>query len=345
MTFDDIHILHACKWLLTSQRVWLDKGYSHSYHLFYGWQDPYPETTGYIIPTLLAAYQRYGIQELYDSAKSATQWLKTIQNDDGSFNDLQGNKQVFDTGQILIGLNYLHEYFPEFEIGHHLIQCAQWLCQVQNDDGSFQKFAYNDIPHTYYSRVGAALIKAGHLLNNENFSQCGQKNIDWTMSQQYQNGFFKHASFDSNPPYLHTMIYILEGLLDAYKILQDAKILNSVILYSEKLLEISKSRDLILYSQYHEDYSSANKEKCLTGIAQWAGVCLDIFSITQNEEYKKEALKNIYYLKSKQIFSTNQNLDGGVPGSLPINGKYLKFAIPNWGVKFFIDTLLKSTIG
>lgn len=339
--FDDIHILHACKWLLTSQKVWLNKGYSHSYHLFYEWQEPYPETTGYIIPTLLKAYQRYGIQEFYTSVKIATMWLKKIQNDDGSFNDLQRNTQVFDTGQILIGFNYLYEFFPEFEIEQYLIQCATWLCQVQNDDGSFQKCAYNNIPHTYYSRVGAALIQAGNLLNNQDFVRCGQKNITWTINQQRENGFFKYASFHFTPPYLHTIIYTLEGLLEAYKILKHNNILDSILLCSDKLLEISGSRDLILFSQYHEDYEPANREKCLTGIAQWAGVCFDIFVITNNEKYYHEALKNIYYLKSKQIFSSDQNLNGGLPGSLPINGQYLKFAIPNWGVKFFIDTLLK----
>lgn len=340
ITFDEIHILNAAKWLLESQRAYLDQGYAHSYHFFYGWQAPYPETTGYIIPTLLEVYKTYPHEEFYNSAKLAVQWLKRIQNSDGSFSDLQANKQVFDTGQILIGFNYLHEFFPEFDIHDHLVRCATWLCSVQKDDGSFQDFAYNNMPHTYYSRVGSALLNTGKLLNNSNFTACGKKNIEWTMGQQLDNGFFKYASFDHTPPYLHTMIYILEGLLESYKILQDEKILNSILLFSEKLLEISSSRDLILFSQYNENYEPQNREKCITGLSQWAGVCLELFEITKNEKYNKEALKNIYYLKSKQIFSNNKYLNGGLTGSLPIHGKYLKYSIPNWGMKFFIDTLL-----
>lgn len=57
----------------------------------------YPETTGYLIPSLLA----YGEGEL---CKRLADWLVSIQNKDGSFNGLDDIPRVFDTGAIMEGL-------------------------------------------------------------------------------------------------------------------------------------------------------------------------------------------------------------------------------------------------
>lgn len=330
------HINNAVKWLLNSQI----NGYRHSFHFVYGWQKEYPETTGYIIPSLLEVYKKTKDEEIYNSVKKAVKWLKEIQNSDGSFNDLQGNKQIFDTGQILIGFNYIYENFPEFDIKDNLIKAIEWLVLVQNEDGSFTKFSYNNLPHTYYSRVGAAILKSGFLLDDKSIKESGIKNIEWVMSNQLENGFFKYSSFANYDPFLHTMVYILEGLLDAYDLLKDENILKSILKFSDTLLEVSK-RDNILYSQYNEEYIATNKEYCMTGLSQWAGVCFRLYKITKKEEYKEDGIKTLNFVKSKQIISSNKNLNGGISGSIPLNGKYMKYSIPNWGVKFFIDALMK----
>jgi hypothetical protein len=57
----------------------------------------YPEVTGYLIPTLLS----YGEKKL---AKQYADWLVEIQNENGSFNDQDGNPTVFDTGAVMEGL-------------------------------------------------------------------------------------------------------------------------------------------------------------------------------------------------------------------------------------------------
>jgi len=329
------HLELGLKWLINSQI----NGYRHSFHFVYGWQKEYPETTGYIVPTMLKCYKLFKNDKYYNSAKKAIVWLKSIQNSDGSFNDLSNKRQVFDTGQILIGFNYIFENFKEFNIKENLTKSANWLVKVQENDGSWAGYAYNNIPHTYYSRVGWALIHAGKLLNSEKFYEAGKKNIEWVISQQKKNGFFNYASFDNNPAYLHTMIYILEGLLESYKLLKSENILDVVLKNSEALLELSKNG--ILCSQYNENFECVNNEKCLTGIAQWAGVCFDLYQITKKEEYIKEYEKNILFLKSHQIISYNDNINGGLAGSLPYNGSYMKYSIPNWSIKFFLDGLLK----
>ena len=60
----------------------------------------YPECTGYLIPTLF----RYNE---FDLAHSCGEWLKTIQNSDGSFNGIDHTPRAFDTAAIMEGLEVL----------------------------------------------------------------------------------------------------------------------------------------------------------------------------------------------------------------------------------------------
>ena len=36
---------------------------------------------------------------------------------------------------------------------------------------------------------------------------------------------------------------------------------------------------------------------------------------------------------------------GGLPGSFPTWGQYMRFALPNWAAKFYLDALLLQTAG
>lgn len=314
-------------------------GFAHSYHLLRGWRPPYPETTGYIISTLHRLYRRTGDPALRASVVAALTWLKSVQQVDGSFMDLQGRRQVFDTGQILIGLNYIAEHAPELRDEDMLARAARWLELAQQEDGSFVVGAGNPVAHSYCARVGAALAAAGRLLKEDRLQRAGHANLCWTLAQQEPNGFFRHLSFDRSPPYLHTMIYVLEGLLDGYAEIRDPRLLVAAMRFAEPLLAVSR-RDQMLRSQYHSDFTIANAQKCLTGLAQWADVCLRLADLNKQNDYRGEALNAIHFLKRRQIQCGDRRLNGGLWGSDPLWGRYMRFAIPNWGVKFFMDALL-----
>jgi hypothetical protein len=336
---DGIHMKAAMAWLLAAQDAAGGGGFAHSFHLLRGWQPPYPETTGYIIPTLHRPFRQSGDPALRASIAAAIAWLKSVQKEDGSFTDLHGRAQVFDTGQILIGLNYLAEQAPEFADEDMLARAARWLAQVQQADGSFVARAYNDTAHSYYARVGAALAAAGRILNEPGLRRAGEANLKWVLAQQRPNGFFQNLSFDRSPPFLHTMIYVIEGLLDGHAELGDAALLDAAVRFAEPLLAISR-RDRLLRSQYRQDYTVANAEKCLTGLAQWACVCLRLAGHFRRSDYRAEGLKTIDYLKRRQIRRGDGRCNGGLWGSAPAWGRYMRLSIPNWGVKFFIDALL-----
>ena len=86
-----------------------DGGVARHYSLIDGWSASYPETTGYIVPTLLDHARENNDSASLESAKRMLDWLVSIQLSDGGF---QGGlidstpvvPVTFNTGQILIGL-------------------------------------------------------------------------------------------------------------------------------------------------------------------------------------------------------------------------------------------------
>ena len=328
------HLYLAADWLLYMQNS--DGGYARKFSFLNGRDKSYIETTGYIIETLL----KLDIEKYINSALKAGEWLLSIQNKDGSFSEIDTNKPfVFDTGQVLIGLNSLYKFTKEEKYKNAIKKAGEWLVKVQEEDGSWEKYAYNKEKHTYYTRVAAALYEAGEILENEEFKTSALKNINWVLDNQKENGFFKYASFlESIPPYLHTIVYILEGLIEIYEKNKDERILKAVLKNANKLKEVGFNRDLILCSQYDEDFNCVNKERCITGLAQWAGVAVRIYEITKDVSFLQSASITLFYLKAKQLKSSF--MKGGFSASMPFWGRYGGFDFVNWSNKFFIDALL-----
>ena len=329
------HITLATDWLLYMQNR--DGGYSRKFSFIKGRDESYIETTGYIIPTLLQLQDKKYI----NSALKAGEWLLKIQNRDGSFSEIDNNQPfVFDTGQVLLGLNALFEFTNDERYKSAIEKASNWLIEVQEDDGSWERYAYNGQKHSYYSRVASALYKSGMLLKSERFKESALKNIEWVLANQQENGYFKYSSFSKDTDaYLHTLIYILEGLLDIYEYTKDEKIIDAVLKSAAKFEEINLTQDLILCSQYDEKFQCVNSERCMTGVAQWLGVVSRLYGITEDEAYKKCAINTAFYLKAKQIKSSSMR--GGFSASMPFWGRYGSFDFVNWTNKFFIDAMME----
>lgn len=332
------HLNAALDWLLVAQRAGGGGGFAHSFHLLRGWGAAYPETTGYILQTLRRAWERDPRPGLLAAIAAAARWLAAMQQPDGSFLDLAGRAQVFDTAQIVHGWNDLAEHRPGLVARDRHARAAQWIAAQQEPDGSFRRHAYNAIPHSYYARVGAALLAAGRVLDDPGLGDAGRRNLRWVMEQQEANGAFRHMSFDAGAPYLHTMVYVAEGLLDAYAETGDAECRGALLRYAGALLACAR-RDRPLRSQYDARLAVANGELCLTGLAQWAGLCQRLAAIG-HPEFADEGRRTLVLLKRHQIFCGDPRLNGGLPGSAPIWGRYMRLSIPNWGVKFYLDALL-----
>jgi len=346
---NDIHIKLASDWLLKAQEVGADNGYSRGFYLYKnGWDKSYIETTGYIIPTLLNVYLLTKDNRYKKSALKAGEWLLYIQKENGAFTDIDKDIElVFDTGQVLYGLIAIYELedidnLQREKYKQAIIKASNWLCKVQDSDGSWTKFGFNSIAHSYYSRVSSILYKAGMILDNNLFKESATKHIQWVLKSQFDNGFFDKLKFSSDEnPLLHTIIYVLEGLYDYYILTKDNNILNALLKNANVLKEINIQRDLLLCSQYNENFDCINEERCITGLAQWSNLSFKLYELTKNKDYLLIARKTLYYLKAKQ-FKQNNNLKGALAGSIPFWGTYAPFSAVNWGVKFYIDALLEN---
>jgi hypothetical protein len=328
----------AVAWLGTAQRAGGGGGFAHSYHLLHGWERPYPETTGYILPTLRRADARFGIAGAAAMIEAALRWLASVQNEDGSFCDLDGEKQVFDTGQILHGWNDLGVAAPHLVDAGLMRRAARWICAQQEADGSFVRHAWRGIAHSYYARVGAALVWAGRLLGEAEIEAAGMRHLRWVLAQQEANGFFRALSFDAGPPFLHTMIYVVEGLLDGFSGAGEAAFLAAALRFTEPL-GAAAERDGLPRSRYRADFTPVDRELCLPGLAQWAAVCFRLAALGHGA-YREPGQRALAALKERQLVSADPRLDGGLFGSAPLWGRYLRLCVPNWGVKFLVDALL-----
>lgn len=88
---------------------------------------PYPEVTGYYIPSLL----QWGYKDL---ALTYAKWLCSIQKPDGSWYDTgDEHPYVFDSAQILKGLLAVREIYPEAD--SHIRRGCDWLLTNIQPDG------------------------------------------------------------------------------------------------------------------------------------------------------------------------------------------------------------------
>jgi SAM-dependent methyltransferase len=336
-----VHLRLGADWLLKAQKNSPDAGYSRLYCLYSGWDQSYIETTGYIIPTLFDVATYLNDRRFSDSALNAGQWLLSMQQISGAFTDIDLHApQAFDTGQVITGLICLFERTGDDRYAAAARRAANWLAKVQDEDGSWTTFGYLKRPHAYYSKVSAALLHLSEVTGISEYADSAHKNLDWTLAQQRENGFFRYSEFAQGEcPFLHTIIYTLEGLFLASQITKEPIYIQAALKSAERLKSINLTRDLILYSQYDDHWKPMNKEKCTAGLAQWAWLCLQIYQTTNDLDYLHLATRTIYYLKSKQI-RTKGKLEGALPGSVPFWGRYGRMKFMNWNIKYFLDALL-----
>src|SRR5689334_5216199 len=75
---DDDHLRAAARWLTAAQDSQQDGGIAGRYRLGGGWTSSYPETTGYIIPTLLALNRVFPEKGFRERAESAVRFLLSV---------------------------------------------------------------------------------------------------------------------------------------------------------------------------------------------------------------------------------------------------------------------------
>jgi uncharacterized protein YyaL (SSP411 family) len=335
-------IRRGAYWLLLAQQNSPDgNGYSRRYSLINGWDRGYIETTGYIIPTLIDVSKFLGEEKYLDSAVLAAEWLLKVQTIEGAFADIDSYcPQVFDTGQVMLGLNKIFQETGDRRFMESARKAGNWLLNNQEPDGTWRRFTYNERAHSYYSRVAAALIETGQSSADERFIAAGRRNLEWVASQEQANSYFRHCEFRAGEDaILHTIVYVLEGFLMAFHLTGENR-WSEITIRGANALRLLVNKMGLLYSQYNESWDATNKEFCVTGLAQYAGICFDIFKITREEAFFKLAAGIMEHLSRWQT-KGGKDIDGALPSSIPVWGYYGGMDFYNWNVKFFLDAALK----
>lgn len=338
------HLTAAIDWLCYSQNITDCGGTAATYNLLLGWEDAYPETTGYIIPTFYNYANQMDNGSVEARATVMAEWLVTLQQDNGGFpggTAGEGDPSIFNTGQIVLGLVEAYNRTERDTFKKAAIDAADWLLEVQDNQGRWPNYDYKNNIHTYTTRVAWPLLEVAEIAskNVHEYRQAASANLQWATRNQQKNGWFQRASFDTgSKPYLHTIAYTIRGLLEGGQLLDDLSIINSARKSANKLLNMQTSEG-ILKGAYDSRWNGT-WYYCLTGNAQMAVIWLRLYEFTGERKYLRAARHTIQFLKQHQSLTGPPQIKGGLPGSYPIIGRYMYFRYPNWSVKFFVDALL-----
>ena len=341
----DVHLEAAMAWLCRAQDAYAPGGVSLDYSLIRGWSAGYPETTGYIIPTFIRYAAVSGNGEYIERALRMADWELSIQEPDGSFKGGPWGgglgSFVFDTGQIVFGLIEAHRVSGQDKYLQGAVRAGEWLVRVQDPEGMWRRHAYHNIPHVYYSRVAWGLAELGKYTNNPVYREAASRNVDWTLTQQQENGWFNSAGFTEaghRAPFTHTIAYTIEGVLETGDCLQRKDYVDAAARSAAALLRIGTNG--FYHGTYDGNWRSADRYSCLTGDAQIAGIFLRLREIRGGDKYLPAAQAINRFVCRCQETGGAATTRGAISGSYPIWGGYLRYTFPNWAAKFFADALL-----
>lgn len=277
-------------------------------------KEPYPEVTGYYIPSLI----RWGYKEL---ATSYAKWLCSIQHEDGAWYDTEEkNPYIFDTAQILKGLIAVRRFYPD--VDGHIIKGCDWILSNMNEEGRLVapvKDVWGDgttcseLIHTYCI---SPVKEAGILFERPDYIEKAEK-IAYYYTTKWKE---KILNFDLLS---HFYAYVMEAMIDIGK----ADLAREAM---DRLAHLQKETGEIP-AYHHVDWV------CSTGLFQLALVWFRLGDMEHGTKAFEYACKL-------------QNASGGWYGSY-LSGKnktesntYFPESEISWAGKYFLDALYYKNI-
>lgn len=355
---DDLHHLKlSIDWIKKAQDITADSGVSRGFSLVpgpksnnKGWQPSYPETTGYIIPTLIKAGEKFQDVDLIRRAKLMADWELSIMFPDGAVHGgniaVKSNKAIFDTGQVIRGLFAVYKKTNEKKYLEAAVKSSNWI--LNNENGKQGKWINNNAScvdpstTTYNIYAISPIVELGVDIGNSEFKELGRRAAEFTVSMQNDRGWFSGADFKkSDSALLHTMAYTIDGLWDAGTLLNEEKFLNSAKKALDGVLSQMNDRGFIP-GRMDGDWNASADWACLTGIAQIGVTCVKVYKRGGDKKYLESALKAKDFLKTCQNnFDDEHGGLGALWGSWPVSGDYGRYEALNWAVKYFTDLLME----
>lgn len=347
-------VVDACiDWLRYAQdySASRDGGVAGYYSYLTGWSTSYPETTGYIIPTILDYARLRNDNDARDRARGMLDWLASIQFPNGGFQGgyIDSSLRVpvtFNTGQILLGLVAGHREFGNYKSS--IKQAADWLVTNQDSDGCWRRHPSPftiSTEKTYDTHTAWGLLEADSVETGGSYAVTAMANIRWALAHQHEDGFFDNCCLNNaTRPLTHTLGYALRGIIEAYRASESREFLTASCLTADGLLKCL-GEDGFLPGRIMPGWRPAVEWACLTGTAQIAYCWLALYKFTKEDRYLKAGrLANSFVRRTIRVNGPPKSR-GGVKGSYPIDGDYQRYRYINWAAKFCIDSnLLEASL-
>ena len=320
-----------------------DGGVARHFSLLDGWATSYPETTGYIVPTMITYGQETGGRDAIARARRMLDWLVAIQFPEGGFqggmvHQVPRVPVTFNTGQILMGLAAGAVLDPRYL--EPMRNAADWLVATQDADGCWRKhptpFAAAG-EKTYETHVALGLMDAAAVENNRGYLEAALKQVDWALANQADNGWLAKCCLEEpTHPLTHTLGYALRGIIGAFLSSREQRYLRAASLTADGLMSALKP-DGCMPGRLDAQWGAAADWVCLTGSSQIAHCWLLLHRETDRADYCKAGLAANAYVRKTIALDGPDDMRGGVKGSFPVNGGYGTWQYLNWACKFTID--------
>jgi hypothetical protein len=344
----------AVQWLRYAQQATADDGVPLGYFPCRvpgnGWMPSYPETTGYIITSLLAYAECFANLAVRDAALKMARWEIAVQMPSGAVQGgpvcppPQQTAAAFNTGMVLDGWCSALRATGGAEFLEAGRRAADFLIGDLDENDYFRtNGAYVSAGEikTYTCLCAWALYRFGEISGDRRYRDGAIRVIEAALRQQQTNGWFAHNCLTrSDAPLTHTMGYTLQGVLEVGVAAQRPDFVAAARKGVDPLVA-RIDRCGLLTGCFYADWEPAVLSSCLTGNAQIAIVCYRLFELTGATGYKQAADTLAGVLKALQeLESPNPALNGAIAGSFPLFGGYMRAGYPNWATKYFVDVLL-----
>jgi hypothetical protein len=335
------------RWLCRAQDFsrTADGGFARDFSLIDGWSASYPETTGYIIPTLIAAGKRSNDEVLILRARRALDWLMSIQLSQGAFQGGRIDQRpvvpvTFNTGQVLLGLAAGAEELGEARYRTSMVGAADFLRDTLDADGCWRRYPSpfaGPGEKAYETHASWGLFEAARIEPHRGYGEAGLKQVEWALSCQQANGWFESNCLDDpDAPLTHTIGYVLRGVIEAFRYSSRGELLASALRTAEPLLACMTA-DGRIPGRLDRNWQPAAPWSCLTGAAQLAACWFLLADITGQRKFSAAARAANGYVRRAVSYAGDADIVGAVKGSFPIDGGYAPYKYPNWATKFFVD--------
>jgi rhamnogalacturonyl hydrolase YesR len=214
-----------------------------------------------------------------------------------------------------------------------------------DEDGCFVRHTSNDLVNAFNVRAAWALLTLGRLTEDKRYAKAALANADWTLRQENAKGFYRNNQFKpGSNANAHGIAYVLQGLLEFYRITRDDRYLASVRRAAERI--VSRYGSMRWFAaDIGENWEYLSKHICVTGYVQLAIVLFGLYGIDGDQRYLNAALNFLDDTAATQnVSSVGKPCYGAIKGSIPIYGRYAPLQYPNWATKFFIDALLAKRL-